>query len=254
MVLRGAGMDRQLQTLRGDVAAHLQDVFLEGGDVEDFLHALAGYAAAAFSRPDGEVDCAVSISRRRKAPASAGSSGAALELEEVQSRTGDGPRLAALGDFTTVYIRDPGREERWPFYVQAAAARGVRSVLVVPLALGDQAGGALTFHSPLSSAFGSDDIAGFEVFAGEASRSLRLALKIAGLQDAREDLLAALGSRTVIGLAAGVIMAQNRCSQEDAFRILREASNARHMKLRDVAAAVIAPMAGGTEIRAHFDG
>ena len=37
MVLRGAGMDRQLQTLRGDVAAHLQDVFLEGGDVEDFF-------------------------------------------------------------------------------------------------------------------------------------------------------------------------------------------------------------------------
>lgn len=246
-------MNQQLQTLRGDVAAHLQEVLLEGGDVEDFLHALAGYAASALSRPDRAVDCAVHISRRRKAPASAASSSAALDMEVLQSRTGDGPRLAALGDSATVDIRDPEREERWPLYVQAAVARGFRSVLVVPMVLDVQARGALTFHSPFPSAFGSDEVASFEVFAGEASKSLRLALKIARLQDAREDLSAALDSRTVIGLAAGVIMAQNRCSQEGAFRILREASNARHLKLRDVAASVIAPMAGGTEFRAHFD-
>ncbi|WP_427174621.1 ANTAR domain-containing protein [Arthrobacter sp. 92] len=64
--------------------------------------------------------------------------------------------------------------------------------------------------------------------------SLRLAMRIARLQDAREDLSAARESRTVIGLAAGAVMAQNQCSPEEAFRILREASNA-------------------TEVRAHFD-
>ena len=82
---------------------------------------------------------------------------------------------------------------------------------------------------------------------------MRLALNITRCQDAWRDLLAALESRTVISLAAGVIMAQNRCPQDDAFRILREASKDRNIKLREVAASVIAPMAAGTEARVHFD-
>ena len=57
-----------------------------------------------------------------------------------------------------------------------------------------------------------------QLFAGEATRPLRIALNIVRCQDARRDLLAALESRTVIALAAGVIMAQNRCTQEEAFR------------------------------------
>lgn len=249
-------MDQQMQTLRGDVATHLQDALLESGAVEHFVHVLATYAAHALSRPGRAVDCGVNVSRRRKSSASAASSSEALDLEHLQSRTGDGPRLVALGapgDSSFVHIRDTEIEERWPLYVKTAVTAGFRSVLVVPLALGNQTRGTLTFHSPLSSAFGSDDIAMFQLLAGEASKSLRLALKIARCQDARGDLLAALESRTVIGLAGGVIMAQNRCSQEEAFRILRQASNARHIKLRDVAASVIAPMAAGTEFRVHFE-
>lgn len=251
--LRGTGMDQKSQALGGDAAMHLQDALLASGDVEGFLHALAGYAASAFSRPERAVHCGVHISSRRKASASAASSSQALDLEHIQNSTGDGPQLAAVGDSTIVHIRDMEREERWPLYVKTAVTGGFRSVLVVPLALGDMARGTLTFYAPVSSAFGSDDVASFQLFAGEASKSLRLALTIARCQDARRDLLAALESRTVIGLAAGVIMAQNRCSQDDAFRILREASNARHIKLRDVAASVIAPMAAGTEVRVHFD-
>ena len=246
-------MDQHIQAPDGDVATHLQDALLESGDVDRFLHTLANYAASAFSLPGRAVHCGVNISSRRKAPASAASSSAALDLEDLQNRTGDGPQLAALGDSTTVHIRDTEREERWPLYVKTAVTGGFRSVLVVPLDLGDQARGTLTLYCPMSSAFGSDDVASFQLFAGEASKSLRLALNIARCQDARRDLLAALESRTVISLAAGVIMAQNRCTQDDAFRILREASNARHIKVRDVAASVIAPMAAGTAARVRFD-
>jgi hypothetical protein len=69
------------------------------------------------------------------------------------SRAGDGPRLAAMCDAATVYFQDLEHEERWPFYAQAAAAGGVRSVLVVPVPLDDYTRAALTFYSALSCAF-----------------------------------------------------------------------------------------------------
>ena len=48
--------------------------------------------------------------------------------------------------------------------------------------------------------------------------------------------------RTVIDLAVGIIMGQNRCgSQEEAVAILKTASNHRNMKLRDLAAELVAP-------------
>jgi AmiR/NasT family two-component response regulator len=64
---------------------------------------------------------------------------------------------------------------------------------------------------------------------------------------------AAMQSRTVIDLATGAIMAQNRCSQAAAFQVLREASNSRNVKLRDVAATVVSSVAGGTDTFTYFD-
>lgn len=60
-------------------------------------------------------------------------------------------------------------------------------------------------------------------------------------------------SRTTIDLAAGVIMAQNRCSQATAMGILKNASSARNVKLRDVAATVIASVSSDATVITHFD-
>ena len=58
--------------------------------------------------------------------------------------------------------------------------------------------------------------------------------------------------RTSIDLACGVVMAQNRCSQEEAMGILTRVSSNRNQKLRDVAADVLRNLTGG-EVRTHFD-
>ena len=59
--------------------------------------------------------------------------------------------------------------------------------------------------------------------------------------------------RTSIDLACGVVMAQNRCSQEEAMAILTRVSSNRNQKLRDVAADVLKNVTG-EEIHTHFDG
>lgn len=48
-----------------------------------------------------------------------------------------------------------------------------------------------------------------------------------------------MGSRTVIKLAAGIITGQNRCTQEESIRSLRDASSHRNVKLRDIAAELV---------------
>ena len=65
-----------------------------------------------------------------------------------------------------------------------------------------------------------------------AVRLARQSTEVAHLQQA-------LVSRSTIDQALGVLMGQNRCSRDEAFGILRRASQNRNIKLRDVAAAVI---------------
>jgi hypothetical protein len=81
----------------------------------------------------------------------------------------------------------------------------------------------------------------------------RLAVRISQLAEAKTHLAAAMESRTVIDLAAGAIMAQNRCSQESAMKILKIASQTRNAKLRDVAASVVASLSQDPKVHTHFD-
>ena len=56
------------------------------------------------------------------------------------------------------------------------------------------------------------------------------------------QLRKALESRDIIGQAKGILMTRQRISAEEAFDILRRASQRSHMKLRDVAASVVATL------------
>ncbi len=72
---------------------------------------------------------------------------------------------------------------------------------------------------------------------------MRAAVRIAALTDTAHNLRAAMQSRTTINPAAGIVMAQNGCSHEAAIDILMKASSIRNIKLREVAAAVVASAA-----------
>ncbi|MBG6182238.1 AmiR/NasT family two-component response regulator [Arthrobacter sp. CAN_A214] len=109
----------------------------------------------------------------------------------------------------------------------------------------------MTIYSPNASAFDSSAVAAAQGVASEASASLRLTIRITRLTDSGENLRAAMESRTAIDLAAGVFMAQSRCSQDAAMAILKAASNTRNTKLRDVEAAVLASV-GQDSVTTHF--
>jgi len=68
---------------------------------------------------------------------------------------------------------------------------------------------------------------------------IRLAIRLEAAQSLNRDLLEALQSRTPINLATGILMAQSRCSQSEAFGLLTRVSNSRNVKLRVVAQEIL---------------
>ena len=55
-----------------------------------------------------------------------------------------------------------------------------------------------------------------------------------------QHMQAAMHSRAVIEQAKGMIMAQRRCTADEAFAVLSKTSQEINRKLRDVAAALVA--------------
>lgn len=236
-----------------DVAQHLQDLVLDSPEVGQFLDELAVYSAARLSSPGREVSCGISVIRHKKATTVASSSPCARAMDQLQHKYGDGPCLTAMRGMVTVLVPDLRLEGRWPAYVQAVTGLGILSVIGVPLQLEGPSRAALNLYSELPHAFSGQPIASAEAFAEQASKGLQLALRLGQLQDTRDDMSAAMKSRTVIDLATGAIMAQNGCSQNEAFKVLLQASNTRNIKLSEVAARVLSSISGDATTATYFD-
>jgi GAF domain-containing protein len=234
------------------VVDHLQDLVLKTGDVKEMLDDLAGFSAVTLADP-AIAFCSVTLIRRKKPVTVASSEESAVRLDETQYRAGDGPCLSAIRKQVVIHVPALDREHRWPAYTAAALEEGVGSSLSVPLILEGEAEAGLNLYSTRSHGFSGEDIDMVEAYSYHASKALRLAVRISQLAEAKTHLTAAMESRTTIDLATGAIMAQNRCSQETAIKILKIASSTRNVKLRDVAASVVASLSPDPKVRTHFD-
>jgi GAF domain-containing protein len=165
----------------------------------------------------------------------------ALAADELQYSYGHGPCMDAGRAGVLLRVDDMQTEDRWPDYVaHLVQATDVRSSLSVPLPYQGSSIGALNVYSTEPAAFASPSSlqAGLEVAEvvavavtnaeahwqlGEQARNMRLAME----------------SRAVIEQAKGVLMAQRHVTAEQAFEILREASQRYNRKLRDIALGIL---------------
>ncbi|MBT2585420.1 ANTAR domain-containing protein [Arthrobacter sp. ISL-95] len=65
------------------------------------------------------------------------------------------------------------------------------------------------------------DVDSGQAYSTRASKSVRVGKRLNQLAETEKNLLATLETRATIDLAAGAIMAQNRCSQEAAMKIMQ---------------------------------
>jgi GAF domain-containing protein len=191
--------------------------------------------------------------RRKRPLVVASSTPRGRMMDELEFACGDGPCLSAMRTGRIMHVPNVSTEDRWPEYISAVTGQGIGSILGVPLRLEGDACAALNIYSSLAHGFTREDIARAEVFGEQSAKTLRLELRLARLQHAKEDLESAMRSRTAIDVAVGAIMAQNRCSQREAMSILIKASSSRNIKLRDVAAKVIESISPKTDVVTYFD-
>lgn len=219
------------------LVSSLQDLLLEAVDIHTFLDQLAVLGSRSLAAEDGiKVMCGVTLELRSGRQLTvASSTDEARRLDEVQYDFDQGPCLHALRSNTIVKIDDCHADGRWPSYLRKIENAGVRSVLALPLALEGDARAALNIYAEQPFAFDEGSVERASLFAEEASKALRISVRGWASVSAVENLQAAMQSRTGIDLAVGIIMGQNRCSQEEAFEILRRASNARNVKVREIA-------------------
>ena len=236
-----------------DFGQTLQDMVLDSPDVEEFLAEFTAVAVTKFTNASGTVSCGVTVIRRKRGTSVACNDDRGRLLDEVQNGFGDGPCLTALRHGTSVHVPDTATEDRWRDYMHVAATQGVGSILAVALDLAGEAEAVMNLYATHTHGFTDIDVDIAETMAAYAARSLRLALRIAHLRNARDDLNAAMQSRTGIDTAIGIIMAQNKCTRDAAFAILSRASSHRNIKIRDLAASIIASVSGEQNVQAYFD-
>lgn len=228
---------------RGDVAAsvtELQNLLLATSGVADFLNEVAVLAARTVA-PD--LSCGITLQPDER-PVTVGSSDVrAAQVDELQYEVDDGPCLRAMTGEKQVIIADTLGPERWGGFSARAAANGIRSTLSLPLTASGITG-ALNLYAPVPDAFGEAEIQRAEIFAASASAALALSSRQASAAALTSQLREALASRAVIDQAIGVIMAQERCSSDKAFTILRNASQNRNTKLRDIAHQIVTSVSG----------
>ncbi|GAA1824477.1 GAF and ANTAR domain-containing protein [Nesterenkonia flava] len=224
--------------LTPDPSVSLYDLLVQDHDFSTFLDSLARASAEHLSqhRP---VLCGVTLTRARRNVVVASSSEQVALMDEIQINVGDGPCLHAQRTHTLVHVPDTDSEHRWPDYLAAVRSNRLRSILAVPLELEGPTTAAANFYCTEPHAFSERDIETALLYTRMASQVVGIALRIAASQEDAEHRRRAMESRTSINVAVGVIMGQNRCTQEEAFAILQQASSNRNMKLRVLAEELI---------------
>jgi GAF domain-containing protein len=160
--------------------------------------------------------------------------------DERQYELDDGPCLQAMRSGEVVTVADMAEERRWGRYPVRALDAGVRSSLSLPLTVGDRGRGALNLYAGRPNAFTDSDERVGRSWAGQASGALSVAWRMAEREAAVEHLTRGMVTRQEIGQAVGLLMAQRRCTADEAFRLLTGASQRSNEKLRDVAHRMIA--------------
>ncbi|QCB93062.1 GAF and ANTAR domain-containing protein [Cellulomonas shaoxiangyii] len=247
-VSRRADADRAVSDA-ADATAAMLDLVLRVDSVEEHLAEVARMAADV--SPDiGATGVTVLRGGELFSVATSDPLGAAGDQLQYDAR--EGPSLDSLTTGELLVVRDYRAEDRWPTYTPRAVARGVRSSLTVPLRAAGSTVGALSAYGTEPDVFVGALRDAVVDFGRRAGNVVGIALRQAEQVSLVDDLHAAMESRSVIDQALGIVMAQQRCTADEAFAILRRASQGRNRRLADIARDVVTTVSGGPPRTGRF--
>jgi hypothetical protein len=222
--------------LQDTVRTHLGSMLSSTNDVEEYLQA-AVEAIGELTELDGSYTLSTIL---YDAPYSVATTDRdAWEADQVEFDAGEGPCFELLHKDDMYAGIDLHTERRWPVWAAVANVLGFRSAAAVGAKLPSGEKLVLNCYSVGEAFLDTTAVDRADQFLKELAFTVPLALRLAQQSAQIAQLQEALASRSTIDQALGVLMTQNHCNRDQAFAILRRASQNRNVKLRDLAGAII---------------
>lgn len=197
--------------------------------IEETLHRIATLAVEVVHGCD---HAGVSLVEGRRLTTPAASDDVPARVDAIQYDVGQGPCLQAIRAHEVVHVADLAHEDRWPeFAPRAVAQTGVHSMLAFRLFAEEDTMGALNLYAGAPDAFDDEAERVGAILAAHAAVAM-----VGSRKATQKD--EAIRSRDVIGQAKGILMARQGISDDEAFDLLRRASQRMNLKLREVAARI----------------
>jgi len=146
--------------------------------------------------------------------------------------------LDALGHGEPAECPDTLDEVRWPEYASAALRQGVRCSISLAHRSGAEAV-SLSLFSARPRMLGPESIALAERLANFGGSVVGFASEYGEARRAAQQLRDAAESRAVVDQAKGVLMHVLGCSADEALQRMRRVSQARNMKVTELATRVL---------------
>jgi len=165
----------------------------------------------------------------------------AVRADELQYEVGQGPCLRAALDEPIVQVDDLAGDVRWPvFGPKAAESLQLGSQIAFQFRADPHVRGALNLYADQPHSIDMETRQLGAMFANLAAVAL-------GWSRQKDNLSKALDSRGLVGQAIGVVMERYRLDPDRAFAFLLRVSQSENIKLRDVAAGIVADAARQTQ-------
>lgn len=235
---------------RADAVGALHAMLASTVQVDELLTVIAAQAA---ERAGPGCSAAITVRLAGQATVAAASDDRAETCDRAEQAAGDGPCLEAGRQSRIVVVADVRDDDRWPQWHEATLDAGFRSAAALPAATpqGLDLDLAINLYRDEPGDWDLGVLADVGQFADDAARAVAVAARVEEQARVNDDLRQAMAARTVIDQALGVVMAQNRCGPEEAFGILRRASQHRNQKLRVLAAEIVTQVSGSAPHSAH---
>lgn len=202
---------------------------------EETLGSIAGLAQRTIPGCD---TASVTVMEDGRPRSTVSTSDVARAVDQHQYDDDDGPCLTAVRQRQVMRVDSYAEDQRWPRFATAALRHGVHSSLSVPLMAGTEPVGALNLYSETTLGF-ADAEPTSTVFATQAAITLANSTAFHRASALADNLGIALGHRDTIGQAKGILMAQRGLSPDEAFDVLRRASQHSNRKVYDLAVEVV---------------
>lgn len=212
----------------------LLEISFENHSVEDVLARVGEITKKAIPNT---ASVSITVSDEKGLRSAAATDELAEKIGAREYELGEGPCVACLASHQVEYLESAESPDRWAAFAKVMKEFGARSALGIPL--GADAPGALNVYSTEAEAFDEEAIGTAQMLALYAGVAVKNAQSFRRLGALVEQLNEGMRTREMIGKAIGILMEREGKTEEEAFQILKAASQSSNTKLRDIAAEVV---------------